>query len=381
VTSFESYLKEESKRKENFEVTISSEKEETKTAKGWNRENKTFEVTKGEPYGKINLNPQIAFGNHRSGWNYAVEALAPLHNPNGVFFDGFLEKNFSWQRQDNIKENIIPYKKPWIGFFHNPPFKEDWFFGFNSLDRILKIPELEQSMDSCMGLFTLSEDLADFLRRETGKKVSWIYHPTEIPEKIFNFERFLHNENKLIIQVGYWLRKPNSIYLLPLNKESKYKKTKLIPYENEKIKDMISHFEVAEKQNYDIQFTQEHKDNTFLMPRKSDEDYDELLSRNIVFLDLYATSANNAVIECIARTTPLLINRLPATELYLGKDYPFFFSSLDEAAEKCLDLNLVKRTHEYLKNWHVRKKLSQEYFRFSIEQSEVYKSLSNFVHE
>jgi hypothetical protein len=375
VKSFESYLEEESKRKENPKVIISSEIEEVKTAKGWNRVNKTFEITEGRPYGKINLNTQIAFGNHRSGWNYAVEALAPLHNTNGVLFDGFLEKNFSWQRVDNIKDDIIPYKKPWVGFFHNPPFEEDWFFGFNSLDKILEIPELQQSMDSCMGLFTLSKDLADFLHQRTGKKVSWAYHPTEIPQKIFNFEKFSQNQIKLIIQVGYWLRKPNSIYLLPLSKESKYKKIKLIPYENEEIKGMINHFEKAEKENYDIQLTREHEENTFPMPRKSNEDYDELLSKNIVFLDLYATSANNAVIECIARATPLLINRLPATELYLGKDYPFYFDSLDEAAKKCLDLDLVKRTHEYLMSWHVRDKLSQEYFRYSIEESEVYKSL------
>ena len=63
-------------------------------------------------------------------------------------------------------------------------------------------------------------------------------------------------------------------------------------------------------------------------------DYDVLLSQNIVFLDLYDTSANNAVIECIARGTPLLINRHPATIEYLGEKYPFYFDSLKEANEK-----------------------------------------------
>ena len=40
--------------------------------------------------------------------------------------------------------------------------------------------------------------------------------------------------------------------------------------------------------------------------------YDKLLSRNLVFLDLYAASASNVVIECMRRNTPLLVNPLPA---------------------------------------------------------------------
>ena len=119
----------------------------------------------------------------------------------------------------------------------------------------------------------------------------------------------------------------------------------------------------------------EYEENTFDMDRLSDEKYDQLLTQNIVFLDLYNSSANNAVIECIARATPVLVNKLPSTLEYLGEDYPFFFDSLDEAAAKAEDFDLVKATHEYLLSWEVRDKLSAEYFRRAFEESEIYQSL------
>ena len=60
---------------------------------------------------------------------------------------------------------------------------------------------------------------------------------------------------------------------------------------------------------------------------------------------------------------------------YLGEDYPFYYNSLEECAEKAEDLNLVKEAHEYLKECATRKKLSQEHFKKTFEESEVYNLL------
>ena len=69
--------------------------------------------------GKLNFGVQPVFSSHRSGWQYAMDALLPLHNSNGVKFDGFLENNFTLNYEWYIrqKKDIIPYKEPWIGFF------------------------------------------------------------------------------------------------------------------------------------------------------------------------------------------------------------------------------------------------------------------------
>ena len=84
--------------------------------------------------------------------------------------------------------------------------------------------------------------------------------------------------------------------------------------------------------------------------------------------------ANNAIIECIARNTPVLVNRLPAVEEYLGKEYPLYFETLEEVAE-AEDMDLLRETHEYLlrmpKQW-----LSGSYFRRSLMESDLYRSLA-----
>jgi hypothetical protein len=104
-------------------------------------------------------------------------------------------------------------------------------------------------------------------------------------------------------------------------------------------------------------------------------DYDVLLSQNIVFLDLYDTSANNAVIECIARGTPLLINRHPATIEYLGEKYPFYFDSLKEANEKLNNIDLIRDTHQYLMTFDKKKQITIEYFKEQFKESDIYQSL------
>tara|TARA_R100000908_G_scaffold64981_1_gene51018 strand:- start:6598 stop:7014 length:417 start_codon:yes stop_codon:yes gene_type:complete len=82
----------------------------------------------------------------------------------------------------------------------------------------------------------------------------------------------------------------------------------------------------------------------------SHNDYDDILTSGIVFLDLYDSSANNAVIECIARNTPLLVNKHPAVVEYCGEDYPLYFENLDHAASILYDKDLIISAHEYLKN-------------------------------
>ena len=38
----------------------------------WGSYDKTFKVIDGESSGKINLNEQVCFWNHRSGWSYVL---------------------------------------------------------------------------------------------------------------------------------------------------------------------------------------------------------------------------------------------------------------------------------------------------------------------
>jgi hypothetical protein len=209
--------------------------------------------------------------------------------------------------------------------------------------------------------------------------VSTLMHPTEIPEGQFSYEAFVANRSKRIVAVGWWLRRIMSIFYLPLDERSPYRKVRLlnsIPAVNTTIR-AASRLEFVHDwrgRKLDDRF----RDNTHDLAYLPHGEYDAILSQNLVYLDLYDASANNAVVECIARATPLLVNRLPAVVEYLGEGYPFYFASLEEAAAKALDFDLVRRTHEYLLHCPMRARLSQETFLADFRASEVYGRLREF---
>ena len=82
---------------------------------------------------------------------------------------------------------------------------------------------------------------------------------------------------------------------------------------------------------------------------KFDENnYNKIFNNNIIYLNLYNSTCNNVVLECIKSNCPILINRLKSLEDYLGEEYPY--DTHEEAERKCNDLKLIYRTHIYLKN-------------------------------
>jgi hypothetical protein len=82
---------------------------------------------------------------------------------------------------------------------------------------------------------------------------------------------------------------------------------------------------------------------------KTFDEYDELLKQNIVFLDLWDSSVNNAVLECICRNTPVIVNKLPAIVEYLGEDYPLYFENLSDV-NNLMQIDNIINAHNYLKN-------------------------------
>ncbi len=115
--------------------------------------------------GKINLGVQTSFYSHRSGWDYVVHNLSEFNNPNGIYFDGFIENAFSWRKNQYIDDGIIPYEEPWIGFLHNPPNMPLWFSDNNSYPQTLIHDEyFKESLNSCKGLYVLSNYYKRFLK-------------------------------------------------------------------------------------------------------------------------------------------------------------------------------------------------------------------------
>jgi len=316
--------------------------------------------------GKLNLSNQTShfYGSHRSGWNYAVRNLKDLHNPEGILLDAFIERTFV----NNPKGKQI-YSEPWIGFVHVPPNIPEWLHSKQSNQAVFNSNEWEKSVPFCKGLFTLSEYHKRNLQSRFDFPIENLVHPTEFPELTWSFDRFIQNREKKIVQVGWWLRKLLSMYQLEING---YQKIVL----EKKEADMDEYFRLEMEQMngnelMDLKMVDSVKKVRFL----SNRNYDNLLSENIVFLDLYDSSANNAIIECIARNTPVLVNPLEPVVEYLGKEYPLYFNSLEEAAVKAEDMEQIRAAHKYLLNHPLKPKLTGEYFRESLVQSKIYQSL------
>ena len=77
------------------------------------------------------------------------------------------------------------------------------------------------------------------------------------------------------------------------------------------------------------EFNKSHLDkNVAIKYTNTFKEYDQLLEKNIVFIELIDASANNTILECIVRNTPIIVNKIEPVVEYLGDDYPLYFENL-----------------------------------------------------
>ncbi len=298
---------------------------------------------------------------HRSGWNGAVEALNVLHRAGGVKLDNYMDETFDWGDKSNL-----PYTDPWIGFLHFPNTLPDWHPDGGRNDIVFNNSLFQESLKSCQGIFTLSRYHRDEIAKRTNVPVNNLFLSTEFPQLTWSAERFRLNPKKKIVQLGFFMRNMHAIYLLP---ETKYHKLLLRPNN-----DKIDSYMALEKEHTlkDVQINYKSVEQLSFI---SNDEYDLLLSENVAMCYLYNASANNVLVECIARNTPLLVNPIASVVEYLGEEYPLYFNTLEEAAMKLENEALIYQTHLYLKSHPFKEKFSYNYFVQSLKNSEIYKNL------
>jgi hypothetical protein len=204
----------------------------------------------------------------------------------------------------------------------------------------------------------------------------------------FTMEKFMTNTERKIIQIGAWLRKPYAIYELPIPPGGgplAIKKYALRGKEMEHYFSPPNFFEVMEetllKTNwYKSAQTSGHNsmcrplpicrpcksstankycsgvhelilknhESVTILDKLSNDEYDTLLSENIVFLHLVDCSAVNTVIECIVRNTVLIVNKIPPLVEVLGEGYPGFYNTYNEAINICMSHEKIRQAHVYL---------------------------------
>ena len=287
--------------------------------------------------------------------------------PDGVLLDAFIEATFCWDLEKNEQTGVLPYQKDWVAFVHNPPGIPSWHEVESAPQFIFTLPAWRESQRYCRGIFAFSETMCSWLRKHIDVPVAPAIHPSEPSDQLFSMEKFLANPERRIVQVGSWLRRLYAISLL----KTRMRKGLLAPrpMPDPRLQALLSREAEHESAARNADWS-----TVDFLPYHSASDYDRLLTNNIVFLDLYDTVVNNTVLECIVRRTPVICNRLPSLEEYLGSEYPLFFSNLEEAAAHADDLARIEKAHEYLAAIP-QKNFSQEKFQNSIAHSDIYRSL------
>jgi len=378
------------------------------------------------PFINMNLTSTHNFcGIHRSGWQYAIESINALNSNYGPIMDVYCDATFGWCRENPCREfGLIPYTQLWTGIFHHTPNSK---YSENNIDFSTKSKEFIQSLPTCLGLFTLSEWLAQWLRLRLNEygypniEVVSLYHPTSLLIDQFN-PNILNDEKINIINIGAWLRNTFSIYNVKFS--NKFNKIRLI---GKSMNNYIppDHIRLYKKdiENNDTENTFMFCLNNYLLNKEflwkelgyksindvpntfdsddhndlygyqiythimnqinsvkiidflEDKEYDQLLSKNVCFLDLIECSAANTLIECIARCNPIIVNKIPPVVEYIGEDYPLLYNNLEEL-ETLVTVDKIREAYNYLINSNIKNKISSEHFYNSIIKSNIMKKCS-----
>lgn len=384
----------------------------------------------------LDFRDQITYmqGLHRSGWPYAMRHLMDLSTPNGVWCDTYVDRTFHW-----LKPATIPYTRPWVGFVHHT-FDEN-FSDYNSAN-LLRNDDFLASLTTCKGIYVFSsrqKELwdAELSSRDCNVPVECLVHPTEEVTVRFQWEAFLSNPKKKLVQIGAWLRDTYSIYELNggkgpirlpdadfsltkaalkgprmdayyrpadffrLFRRLQWKKlpgggpipttdvpTRILSVNGEIPRGALetamdgmcgslmcrdSDYALNKYVEGAIKLLQRLDESVVLFPTLSDKDYDDLLSKNLVYVDLWDAAAVNTLLECIVRNTPIFIKRLPAVVEILGEDYPLLFDSKEEALGK-MSLAEVEKAHHHLVQLD-KTLFTGEAFIDSIVRGEIYQTL------
>ena len=300
-------------------------------------------------------NYDMQFLEHRGGWKSILNNLIDNRFFNEEskyeFFD-ILETKFLWRTDYKCNNK-------WAGIIHLTPKIPNYLHENNDISYIFKNNNFIESLKTCICLITLSNYISNWLKnilQQLNLPIPPIYtlkHPVVSENiKLFNFEDYKKNQNKKIIQIGKQLRKVSSIYLI--NVPSNYKKIWLTGTKNiANCKSLLK----KECEYFDFEINTSFVDMYYT---KTFEEYDNLLKENIVFVDLFDAAANNTVLECIIRNTPILVNKLDSVIEYLGEGYPLYFTKLEEIPS-LLTNETIFNAHIYLKELE-KKEFSIDYF-------------------
>ena len=253
---------------------------------------------------------------HREGWAYVQRIIAEeLCCSDGIAFVSSIEERLY---------NEGPITEPWVGVVHQVPHHN--LKRYPDMARLLQRDDWRVSLPHCLGLWTLCDYLRLFLERaELDVPIGVLPYVTPLDRPNFQWSKFQAGPRR-VLHVGQYLRNFQTFYDLNL---PGWEKLLLMPPKwmlrseglmvNESVKSL---------------------------DRVDDDTYDTLLTECVVALDMRDAGGTTAVVECMARATPICINNVGAVSEYLGIDYPLYHEG--NIGEVLQDDKRIQAAHEYL---------------------------------
>jgi hypothetical protein len=275
----------------------------------------------------------VGASNHRSGWPFVMEHLRAFHHSKGILLDDFVERTI---RTEAVAEG---WREPWVGIFHHPPNLPSWLDPGAPLDHIMSTAAFRASLPNLKGAIALSQYLGNRLRNLLPCPVLVLKHPTETPKLLFSFDHWEQQDKRRIVQVGWYARNHRAIYQLDVPET--YRKIHLL---NPEIQNLIERTD-----QFSPYRERAPQGEVEIFRRLGHSDYDELMASSLVFSEYWDVSASNVVVEAIARNTPLVVNRHPALEEYLGAEYPLFFDDFHDIRELLSDSMRISHAWRYIR--------------------------------
>lgn len=274
----------------------------------------------------------VGSGFHRTGWPWVYAGLQQRSRDGWLLCD-FVEERFCYWPLTTTKPpdrapagSYAAIREPWVGIFHHPPNPPPFSNPREFIRNIVAGEDFQSSLPHLRLAVTLTKYLADWLRSVVTCPIVALRYPTEVPGRYWTPVRFRANLWPRLVSMGAWCRNTRLLYQVP--PVTGWGKVRLLPsfphvlqwdallgecYADGRLPARPNHEVFVETVGY-----------------QPNEVLDELLSANVVVMEVYDASASTVLVECIARGTPILCNRHPALVEYLGAGYPLWFDAPEE---------------------------------------------------
>ena len=293
---------------------------------------------------RLNIVRPISWPEHNAGWRWVVELLTEhLHDPNGT------------RCVTAVEDELYLYgaiEEPWVGFVHQVPKQS---LRFPDLERLVQLTAWHASLPYCRGLWVVSEYLRCALRNlGVTVPIGLVRYATPTPTTYWTPEA-LRTGAREVHFIGEFLRNYQAFYDLDAGDRTK---VLFAPpgFDPEAL-------EIADDGSVEVR------------NRVDSAAYEHTLARSVVFLNLFDAPANTTVVECLARATPLIINRLAGVEEYLGVDYPLFYDTLDEAAALLRSEERLIAGSRHLAALPIQQEITASAFLDNLQRTAIYREL------